>query len=57
MDNSCRLKLEWIPAAYREADKGTNDTLVGKLKQAQPLNEIYQSGNSFAKHKVYKRKP
>jgi hypothetical protein len=57
MDNSCRLKLEWIPAAYKEADRDTNDTLVGKLKQMQPVNGIYQGGNGFAKHKDYKKKP
>ncbi|SEO13570.1 hypothetical protein SAMN05192574_105438 [Mucilaginibacter gossypiicola] len=54
MDNSCRLKLEWIPAAYAAIDKGVNDTPAGKPKQVHPVNGIYKSGNGFAR--VNKRK-
>jgi hypothetical protein len=57
MDNSCRLKLEWVPAAYSASGKNVNDTLVSKPKQVQPVNGIYQGGNGFAKHKAYKKKP
>jgi hypothetical protein len=57
MDNSCRLKPEWIPAAYSAIGKDVDDILAGKPKQVQPVSGIYQSGNGFAKHKAYKRKP
>lgn len=56
MDNSCKLKLEWIPAAYSAIGKDGSDTPVGKPKQVQPVNGIYQGGNSFAKHRAYKKK-
>lgn len=54
MNNSCRFKLEWIPAAYATLDKGINDTSVGKPKQVNPVNGIYKSGNGFTK--AHKRK-
>ncbi|WP_413666606.1 hypothetical protein ACEN9X_18945 [Mucilaginibacter sp. Mucisp86] len=54
MNNSGKLKLEWIPAAYGAIDKGVNDTSANKPKQVYPVNGIYKSGNGFAK--VYKRK-
>ena len=57
MDNSCKLKLEWIPAAYAAIGKDVNDTSAGKPKQVRPVNGIYQGGNGFAKHKAYKKKP
>ncbi|WEA00409.1 hypothetical protein [Mucilaginibacter sp. SJ] len=58
MDNSRKLKLEWIPAAYSGiAEHGFNDKSADKLKQTQPVNGIYQSGKGFTKHKVYRRKP
>jgi hypothetical protein len=57
MDNSCKLKLEWVPAAYMATDKSTNDTSVSKLRQAQPVNGIYQSNKRFVKNNAYKKKP
>ncbi|WPV00627.1 hypothetical protein SNE26_02455 [Mucilaginibacter sp. cycad4] len=57
MDNSCKLKLEWIPAAYSGiAEDGINGTSADKLQQTQPVNGIYQSGKGFTKHKAYRRK-
>ncbi len=49
MNNSCKLKLEWIPVAYSATDNRANDTFVAKPKQAHPVNGIYISGNGFAK--------
>jgi len=57
MDNSCKLKLEWIPAAYSAIGMDVDDASAGKPKQVQPVNTIYQGGNGFAKHKTYKKKP
>jgi hypothetical protein len=57
MDNSCRLKLEWIPAAYSAMGKDVNDAPVSKSKPVQLVNGIYQGGNGFTKPKAYKKKP
>ena len=43
MSNECRLKLEWVPEAYKEDDKTSPQPVSSAQKLVKPLARKAQS--------------
>jgi hypothetical protein len=53
MSNECRLRLEWVPEAYKEADSASPKAVSADQKLAKPL--VKEAQNLKISKRKYKR--
>jgi len=54
MDNTCKLNLEWIPAAYATAKSTSHKNEAETIKKAAPIvktKSLYQTNTGLGKNK------